>query len=330
MKTSQQHVEIDLLENGKHFVVSIWNRMCSVLSTALTMADSSPDEASELDENQTANIPSESQEDIVQSSFSFHPERLSELSIVGSATAMINNHPAGDIAHSSDAFPSPGDYEFHLLVRMSRAYTGTKPAIPSSLGDTPSATLGVQGILDELNATLRMSCILDILTLSSFLKHCIKSDYDFGTAYGHLHWAWENDIYPEQPHEWTIQDRLCRNVKDCIDVWMAINGKEWPIRIPKDISLDLIWIKMLNLGAEYAWLDVLCYRQEGGPRDDLHVEEWKFNMHTLRCMYNKIQARPKVVIYLSRLGCPLSLKEGDLQCDQCWFRHAQTLQEIRD
>ncbi|KAG7442779.1 uncharacterized protein BT62DRAFT_374040 [Guyanagaster necrorhizus] len=326
---------------------------------------------------------------------------------------MINDHLAGDIAHSSDAFPSPGDYEFHLLARMSRcygtfltsyteagrdewsikiplqrAYTGTKPAIPSSLADTPCATLGVQGILDELNATLGTSYTLDIPTLSSVLEDCIKSDYDFGTAYGRLRWAWENDIYPEQPHEWTIRDRLCRSedwdreerrgalvgnrivnvwlpprrvwdlcanrvvpwwsirgninnwprpishawvdVKDRVEVWTAINGKEWPVPIPKDTSLDLIRIEMLNLGAEYAWLDVLCLRQEGGLRDDLRVEEWKLDMPTLGCVYNEIQARPKVVIYLSGLGRPLSLKAGDLQNDRCWFRRAQTLQEIGD
>ncbi len=33
--------------------------------------------------------------------------------------------------------------------------------------------------------------------------------------------------------------------------------------MPKDANLDLIRIEMLNLGAEYAWLDVLCLRQEG-------------------------------------------------------------------
>ncbi|KAG7441902.1 uncharacterized protein BT62DRAFT_1041588 [Guyanagaster necrorhizus] len=97
---------------------------------------------------------------------------------------------------------------------------------------------------------------------------------------------------------------------------MAINRKKWPVLILKDTSLDLIWIKMLNLEAEYMWLDILCLRQEDEPRDDLHVEEWKLDMPMLRCMYNKIQARPKVVIYLSRLGHPLSLKAGNLQYDQ--------------
>ncbi|PBL01963.1 hypothetical protein ARMGADRAFT_1005415 [Armillaria gallica] len=56
---------------------------------------------------------------------------------------------------------------------------------------------------------------------------------------------------------------------------------------------------MLRLGVTYTWLDVLCLRQKGGPREDL-----------------------------SGLGQPLSLKEGDLESDRCWFRRAWTLQEV--
>ncbi len=50
--------------------------------------------------------------------------------------------------------------------------------------------------------------------------------------------------------------------KDRKEVWTPINGYEWPVAMPKDANLDLIRIEMLNLGAEYAWLDVLCLRQE--------------------------------------------------------------------
>ncbi len=47
---------------------------------------------------------------------------------------------------------------------------------------------------------------------------------------------------------------------------MDANG---PVPIPQDTSLDLIRIEMLNLGAEYAWLDVLCLRQEGRAKGGL-------------------------------------------------------------
>ncbi len=103
--------------------------------------------------------------------------------------------------------------------------------------------------------------------------------------------------------------------KDRVNVWTPINGREWPVPIPKDANLNLIWIEMLNLGVDYAWLDVLCLRQKEGLREDLHVEEWKLDVPTIGATYQQI----KVVIYMSGLGQPQSLREGDLDSDRCWF-----------
>ncbi|KAK0506578.1 hypothetical protein EDD18DRAFT_1059371, partial [Armillaria luteobubalina] len=103
-----------------------------------------------------------------------------------------------------------------------------------------------------------------------------------------------------------------------------INGYEWPVPIPKGASLDLIRIKMLNLGVEYTWLDVICLRQRGGPREDLCGEEWKLDMPTIGIVYRWAC----VVCYLSGLGLPLSLKEGDLESNWCWFRRVWTVQEV--
>ncbi|KAK0465664.1 hypothetical protein IW261DRAFT_1613416 [Armillaria novae-zelandiae] len=111
---------------------------------------------------------------------------------------------------------------------------------------------------------------------------------------------------------------------DRVDVWTPINGYEWPAPIPKGVNLDLIRIEMLNLGLEYTWLDVLCLRQRGGSREDLRVEEWKVDVPTIGAVY--ISAF--VVWYLSGLGLPLSLKEGDLESDRSWFRRAWTAQEV--
>ncbi|KAK0232866.1 hypothetical protein IW262DRAFT_1487304 [Armillaria fumosa] len=93
---------------------------------------------------------------------------------------------------------------------------------------------------------------------------------------------------------------------------------------PKGASLDLIRIEMLNLGLEYTWLDVLCLRQRGGLREDLHVKEWKLDVPTIGAIYSGAD----VMCYLSGPGLPLSLKEGDLESDRCWFRRAWTLQEL--
>ncbi|KAK0429830.1 hypothetical protein EV421DRAFT_1945912 [Armillaria borealis] len=118
-------------------------------------------------------------------------------------------------------------------------------------------------------------------------------------------------------HAWVDEE-------DRVGVWIPINEYKWPVPIPKDTNLDLIRIEMLNLGGEYTWLDVLCLRQKGGPNEDMHMEEWKLDVPTIGYMYYS----KDVVIYLSGLGLPLSLKEGDLDSDWCWFRRAWTLQEV--
>ncbi|KAK0506555.1 hypothetical protein EDD18DRAFT_1058879, partial [Armillaria luteobubalina] len=115
------------------------------------------------------------------------------------------------------------------------------------------------------------------------------------------------------------------NEMDHVDVWTPINGYEWPVPIPKGANLDLIRIEMLNMGLQYTWLDVLCLRQRGGPREDLRVEEWKLDVPTIDAIYNH---GAQVVWYLSGLGVPLRLKEGDLESDRCWFRRVWTLQEV--
>ncbi|KAK0499357.1 hypothetical protein EDD18DRAFT_1441000 [Armillaria luteobubalina] len=120
--------------------------------------------------------------------------------------------------------------------------------------------------------------------------------------------------------------------KDRVDVMTPINGYKWPVPIPKDANLNLIRIEMLNARsnytlhkAEYAWLDVLCLRQEGGIGEALRVEEWKLDVPTIGRMY---ASAPNVVCYFNGLGRPLDLTLGDFKSDRCWFRRAWTLQEV--
>ncbi|KAK0458742.1 uncharacterized protein EV420DRAFT_1333889 [Desarmillaria tabescens] len=251
------------------------------------------------------------------------------------------------------------------------------PVISSRLADTPCATLGVQGLLDQLNITLGTSHTLT-RSLSSLLKECIANNYDFGMAYGRLRriwytrsWStiryilreWEKkdrkmrwkalvgnrivetrlpprrvwDLYSNRvvpwwctgiTEHWTLRLRPISHAwmdeENRVDVWTPINGHEWPVPIPKDTSLKLIRIEMLNLQVEYTWLDVLCLRQVGGQQEDMRAEEWKLDVPTIGAVYHKA----KVVWYLSGLGRPLSLKDGDLDSDRYWFRRAWTLQEV--
>ncbi|SJL02756.1 uncharacterized protein ARMOST_06092 [Armillaria ostoyae] len=90
------------------------------------------------------------------------------------------------------------------------------------------------------------------------------------------------------------------------DVMTPINGYEWPVPVPKDANLDLIRIEMLNLGAEYAWLDVLCLRQPGGQGEHLRKEEWKLDVPTIGNVYAKHDnCDAHVVCYFNGLGRPL-------------------------
>ncbi|PBK71743.1 hypothetical protein ARMSODRAFT_954582, partial [Armillaria solidipes] len=126
-------------------------------------------------------------------------------------------------------------------------------------------------------------------------------------------------------HAW-MEEGLRENVVT------PINGRQWPVPIPKDASLDSIRIEMLNLGAEYAWLDVLCLRQKGGLDEDLRAEEWKLDVPTIGNAY----AAGKVVCYFSGLGRPLkqgcddSLEEGHFDSNRSWFKRTWTLQETSD
>ncbi|KAK0185449.1 hypothetical protein F5146DRAFT_937531, partial [Armillaria mellea] len=146
------------------------------------------------------------------------------------------------------------------------------------------------------------------------------------------------DLYSNRVMPWWVSDTSDTSLswlqpishawvdeKDREDVWTPINSNEWPVPVPKDASLDLIWIEMLNLGLQYMWLDVLCLRQKGGPKEDLRVEEWKLDVPTIGQVYTWSII---VVIYLSGLGRRFSLKECDLDSDRCWFRRAWTLQEV--
>ncbi|PBK58933.1 hypothetical protein ARMSODRAFT_967318 [Armillaria solidipes] len=125
-------------------------------------------------------------------------------------------------------------------------------------------------------------------------------------------------------HIWAIS-HAWMDVKERGDVMTPINGYEWPVPIPKDTNLDLIRIEMLNLGAEYAWLDVLCLRQPGGRGEHLRKEEWKLNVPTIGRVYDDLDF--PVMCYFNGLGRPLSLTP-DFNSDRSWFRRAWTLQEV--
>lgn len=103
-----------------------------------------------------------------------------------------------------------------------------------------------------------------------------------------------------------------------------INAQEWPVPIPKDTTLERVRVELLNLDAEYVWLDVLCLRQQGDEdKEPLRLEEWKLDVPTIGNVYHQNQV---IVHYYSGLGRPFHI--GDLTSDRHWLNRAWTLQEI--
>ncbi|KAK0184431.1 hypothetical protein F5146DRAFT_1006437 [Armillaria mellea] len=334
------------------------------------------------------------------------------------------------------AFAETGRVESSLPVLKQRSFTGRKPVISSALANTPCADLGVDGMLEKLNATLGTSYNLDVRrtlvrvlnarrkghgsetgrlkdllyvplrappvaqmfflelpdlcfnpgltsfvlnqtcpqTLGRVLQSYITQNHDFGTAYAHLRPYWTDfatgsqgvdslhsldsrqlgfasrwihnhegnfvrsdtvprriwDLYANRvvpswvtPHEPRAISHAWVDEKDRVGLMSPINGNRWPVPMPKDANLDLIRIEMLNLGVEYAWLDVLCLRQEGSHNNHQRKAEWRTDVPTIGNVYSG-----GVVCYFCGLGRPLVFEEGYFESDQCWFNRAWTLQEV--
>ncbi len=285
-----------------------------------------------------------------------------------------------------------GQTESTIPVLKQRSYTGNRRVISSALADIRCADLGIDGLLEKLNATLdtsytlgsRILHFLGIVQLRSILKPYVARNDDFGTVYAHLRHYWHHydvstmrrelrireeedremrrnvlvdgritnrtvpprlvwDLYANRvvPY-WVVGTIPCKiwgishawvDRNDRMNMMTPINGYEWPVPMPKDANLDLIRIETLNLqnrtytATGYAWLDVLCLRQEGGKNEHLRLEEWKLAVPTIGAVYENTS---KAVCYFNGLGRPLHLTLEDFDSDRSWFRRAWTLQEITE
>ncbi|GJE94698.1 hypothetical protein PsYK624_108690 [Phanerochaete sordida] len=117
-------------------------------------------------------------------------------------------------------------------------------------------------------------------------------------------------------------------------VMTLINNFRWPVPVPVDVDLEQVRIELLNCGAQYAWLDVLCLRQVGEDEDEEERhEEWKVDVPTIGFIYSPPHRseRPEeygpIVCYFNGLGWPFVLEEGTLDDHRHWLNRAWTLQE---
>ncbi|EKM52477.1 uncharacterized protein PHACADRAFT_260917 [Phanerochaete carnosa HHB-10118-sp] len=144
-------------------------------------------------------------------------------------------------------------------------------------------------------------------------------------------------------HSWVPDSQLQR-------VWTRINSCMWPVPIPLSVYLSQIRIELLNLGAEYVWLDALCLRQEIPPttmlnypyrdtvdsqwlrrREKTRREEWRLDVPTIGYVY---RCRPSqvVVTYFNGLGRPFRLSANSKSAwgianTNHWINRVWTMQE---
>ena len=117
-------------------------------------------------------------------------------------------------------------------------------------------------------------------------------------------------------HSWTM---------DMSPIETAVNQHQWPVPIPRDISLDYLRSELLALGAEYVWIDVVCLRQrsEVDFLERLRQEEWKLDVPTIGNIY---RAAAHIVRYFNGLGIRFNNNGWDDK--RHWLQRAWTLQEI--
>lgn len=135
-------------------------------------------------------------------------------------------------------------------------------------------------------------------------------------------------------HSWT---------SDMEGVWSPVNSYQWPIPLPRGISLEQVRQQLLQRGGRYCWLDVVCLRQplsglpertslenvksleiqgackrvagaECPPLEDVEhrrLEEWKVDVPTIGNIYQHCE---KIPIYFNGLGLPFKpefIEKGD-------------------
>jgi len=106
-----------------------------------------------------------------------------------------------------------------------------------------------------------------------------------------------------------------------------VNQYEWPVPIPAGVTLEVVRNELLNLGAEYAWLDILCLRQRSldPEKEKIRLKEWEIDVPTIGNAY-QFSHTANTVQYCNGLGRPFETFGWD--GPRHWLNRAWTLQEI--
>ncbi|GJE84139.1 heterokaryon incompatibility protein [Phanerochaete sordida] len=127
---------------------------------------------------------------------------------------------------------------------------------------------------------------------------------------------------------WTVSHSWVAD-NDRTSVHTPINGKQWPVPIPRATSLDHVRTELLNMGAEYVWLDVLCLRQQDVAKesDVQRTQEWRIDVPTIGHIYQGNPSNRPCIIYFNGLGLALDTSPAVKASTRHWFNRVWTLQE---
>ncbi|KZT20452.1 hypothetical protein NEOLEDRAFT_1045192, partial [Neolentinus lepideus HHB14362 ss-1] len=133
--------------------------------------------------------------------------------------------------------------------------------------------------------------------------------------------VYRSGSYHAVSHSWT--DTMSEGSGIVTDV----NGREWLVPLPTGVTLEAVRNELLNLGAEYAWLDVVCLRQHSDSHasESIRVNEWKVDIPTIGTIYENAA---RVIRYYNGLGVPFECRGWS--GPRHWLRRVWTIQEIKD
>ena len=137
---------------------------------------------------------------------------------------------------------------------------------------------------------------------------------------------------------------------DLTYIMTEANQWMWPIPLPRGVQLEDIRGEMIRLGVRYAWLDVLCLRQQFRPalakdldipvssevmkfREQHRLKEWKVDVPTIGAIYSNLEiysiySGGPIVIFMSGLGRPF--RDEGWTSERHWLRRTWTIQETPD
>ncbi|GJE96222.1 hypothetical protein PsYK624_124160 [Phanerochaete sordida] len=202
--------------------------------------------------------------------------------------------------------------EADVAVQGSRLYADIR-ARDAKRDDERKETIRRRQALQATTQPRRIWDLYSNRVLPLSVIPCEESDSDDDVKLPHSLWA--------VSHSWVADEERTQ-------VWTSINRKQWPVPLPSAASLAHVRVELLNMGAEYVWIDVLCLRQQGRAEDEaLRTEEWKTDVPTIGFVYQGEPSNRPCITYFNGLGLPLDTSPATLESSRHWFNRVWTLQE---